>query len=72
MGVLKVLDSSGHSELTWAESDVCSVRAAEQRFAELRSKGYQPFVNRSGEVVRTTTFEPGVAEVIFLRPIVGG
>ena len=74
MGVMHVLNTTGHQSLTWDEADVSSVENAVKEYAALRNDGYVAFKKGSGkeDVQRIDSFEPDADEILWLRPLQGG
>ena len=74
MGMLKVLDSSGHGQFDYRPDVAAELEAARDRFADLRRRGFQAFVvEAEGDGARFTgDLVPAAFEHIFLRPLVGG
>ena len=74
MGVMHLLNRTGHQTLTWDEADVSSVEAALKEYAALRDEGFVAFKKELGkeDVQRLDTFDPGADEILWLRPLRGG
>ena len=74
MGVMHVLNRTGHQSLVWDEADVSSVENALKEYAALRDEGYVAFKKEPGkpDVQRIDSFEPGADEILWLRPLQGG
>lgn len=74
MGVMHVLNRTGHQTLTWDEADVSSVENALKEYAALRSDGYVAFKKEPGrdDVERLDGFDPEASEILWLRPLQGG
>ena len=74
MGVMHVLDRTGHQTLAWDEADVSSVENALKEYAALRDDGYVAFKKEPGneDVERLDAFDPGAEEILWLRPLQGG
>lgn len=74
MPMHKVMDSTGHSEKAWEQSDVVSVADAEKRFKELTGRGFlavEPGKNGDpGRVLKS--FDPNVETTIFQPALQGG
>ena len=75
MGVMYVLNQTGHGEVAWDMSDTGSVALAEREFKSLSSKGYSAFVRpepSSQEMFRVNSFSPDADEILWVKPLVGG
>jgi len=80
-GTMQVMDSSGHTTVTWDPDNASSVRDAKRQFDDLRSRGYQAFmmnsVHENGAVVeekgeRITSFPPTAGKVMMVPQLRGG
>lgn len=60
MAQMQIMDSSGHTSITWDPTDAEAVAGARREFERLRGLGYQAFrasvVHEEGSVI---TEEPG-------------
>ena len=76
MGVMRILDTTGHTDVEWSLDDLESLAAAEAEFTQLRKKGYEPFEYIHGDEPclgrRLKTFEAQIEEMYWVRPLVGG
>lgn len=74
MGRMQILDSNGHTEITWDPVDEAESLIAATRFTHLRASGYFPFARWSGdkESVAIREFDPHVEEILWVRPLQGG
>ncbi len=74
MGMMHVLNRTGHQTLTWDEADVSSVEDALKEYAALREQGYVAFKKELGkeDVQRLDAFDPGADEILWLKPLRGG
>lgn len=76
MGTMRILDSTGDTLVDWEIDDQAAVREAEELFARLSAERRIPFARASGTIAedaeRITTFDPGLEEIIWVRPIAGG
>jgi hypothetical protein len=76
MGTMRILDSTGDTLVDWAIDDEAAVREAEDLFARLSSERRIPFARPPGctaeDAERITEFDPGLEEIIWVRPIAGG
>lgn len=80
-GVMHIMDSSGHTTVTWNPEDADSVRDARREFQRLRSAGYSAFrmdvVSENGVVVEEkgaaiTEFDPTAGKVMMVPHRAGG
>lgn len=76
MGIMRVLDRSGDTTLTWELEDQASTRRAEELFAQLEAERKIPFARTAGapasEAERITAFDPTFEEIVWVRPVAGG
>jgi hypothetical protein len=77
LGTIRILDSSGDTELAWDLADHETVRAAEEVFERLLvTERKIPFARRAGapadSAVQIREFDPVAEEILFVRPITGG
>ena len=76
MGIMRIVDETGDSTLTWNREDEQSVVAAAEMFTRLAAKKHLPFARSKGapasdaELVRN--FDPDAEEIVWVRPVVGG
>lgn len=76
MGVMRIVDETGDSTLTWEVDDERSVVAAAEMFTRLAALKRLPFARHKGapaseaELVRQ--FDPEVEEIVWVRPVAGG
>lgn len=78
--VMNVMDSSGHTTVTWDPTDTDSIRDAQREFDGLRARGYSAFrmtavgdaavVEEKGE--RIDTFDPLAGKLLLVPQRVGG
>jgi hypothetical protein len=76
MGVMRIVDSTGDSVVTWAIDDPLSVTEAQAVFNRLAGERKMPFARVAGaaasDAERITAFDPAVEEIVWVRPIAGG
>lgn len=76
MGVMRIVDSTGDSAVTWAIDDPVSVAEAEAVFARLAGERKIPFARTPGapatDAERISAFDPALEEIVWVRPIAGG
>lgn len=77
MGLLRVMDRTGDTVLAWDASDpVSTALAAEEFDHQLRRRHRVPFARRGGEPANRArpivAFDPGVEEIVFAAPVMGG
>jgi hypothetical protein len=79
--VMNVMDSSGHTTVTWNPENADSVRDAKREFDALRRQGYQAFrmnvVSENGVVVeekgeRIDRFDETAGKVMMVPQLRGG
>jgi hypothetical protein len=74
MGTMSVLDDTGDTRLQWDKANGLEVKAAEQRFAELKARGFAAFKTDAkgdkGEQIHS--FAADAERIIFVPPMVGG
>ena len=80
MHVMDVMDSSGHTTVTWDPTDEAGVADARREFARLIREGYQAFrmeaqgdnvvVENKGE--RVSQFDPEAGRLLMVPQRVGG
>lgn len=77
---MEIMDSSGHTTVTWDPADPAAVADAQREFRRLTREGYQAFrmeaqgdnvvVENKGE--RITEFDPQAGRVLMVPQRVGG
>jgi hypothetical protein len=81
MHVMNVLDSTGHTTVTWDPTNANSVRDARREFQDLVRRGYSAFrmnvIAENGVVVeekgeRIDTFDPQAGKVMMVPHLRGG
>ena len=75
MGVMLILNKTGHGEVAWDVTDPGSVAVAEREFTSLAKKGYSAFVRTepdSQDMFRINTFAAEADEILWIKPLVGG
>lgn len=79
--VMNIMDSSGHTTVTWDPDNAVSVADARTQFADLIRQGYSAFrmnVSHEGGAVteakgeRIETFDPQAGKVMMVPHRVGG
>lgn len=74
-GAMKVMDPTGHTEITWDADVPAEVAVAKAAFKELtEQKGYQAFrVGRNGrQDERMREFDPEAEKVLMIPQLKGG
>ena len=66
-----VVGPRGHETLEFTDNDE-DMAAAAELFDAQRSAGWMPFGSAGTELFWLADFDPGVAEVYWVRPLVGG
>jgi hypothetical protein len=73
-GSLCILDESGDSRIQWDKTNPEQVKAAQERFDELRGQHYLAYKvdasGKQGEVI--DRFDPDAERIILHAPMVGG
>lgn len=76
MGIMRIVDETGDSTLTWSRDDERSVVAAAEMFTRLAALKRLPFGRRAGEPASEAElvrqFDPDLEEIVWVRPVVGG
>lgn len=74
IGVMNIMDNTGHRQLYWNMSDAKEIAAAQKAFNRLLAHGHAAFgaKNRSAPKQAITTFDPTMEEVVIVPRIVGG
>ncbi len=74
MGVMRILDHSGDTQVCWEASDTAALEAARELFDRLGAEGRFAFARGPGvaEASRVAVFDPGAQEIIWVRAIQGG
>jgi hypothetical protein len=74
MGVMRILNSSGDTEVLWDVSDDEALAKAAHLFDELATDGKIAFERNASEraAARVDAFNPDADEIIWVRPIQGG
>jgi len=76
MGVMRIVDWTGDSAITWAVDDPVSIAEAEVVFARLVGERKIPFARAAGapasDAERISAFDPALDEIVWVRPIAGG
>jgi len=76
MGVMRILDESGDSTVTWSIEQAATVERAEAVFEQLLAKRRIAFAvpagGRAEDAERIRAFDPDAEEIIWVRPIQGG
>ena len=77
MGVLRILDATGDTVVTWSVDEPASVDGAAAAFDHQLTRRHRvPFARRHGEAANRArpiaTFDPTVEEIIFAAPVTGG
>jgi hypothetical protein len=76
MGIMRILDHSGDTAVTWNLDDETTVLVAEELFERLMAESKMAFARSTGapadEAERIRRFDPAAEEIIWVRPIQGG
>ena len=70
--LVRILDSSGDTQLSYDPNDATAVREVEERFKRLMERNFVAFdvSNQPGRVI--TTFDPQASEIIVSHRFAGG
>lgn len=71
---MAVMDDTGDSRIQWDPSNAAEVAKAEQRFKDLKAKGFMAYrVNKAGDKgVVLDKFDPTAERIILHSQMVGG
>jgi hypothetical protein len=76
MGMMRILDETGDTTITWALDDPATVEQAEQLFARLVRESKIPFARPAGspaaDAEKISAFDPTAEEIVWVRPVAGG
>lgn len=76
MGLMRIIDETGDTTITWAVDDPATIAEAERVFARLVGERKIPFARTAGAPAeaaeKITTFDPHVEEIVWVRPVAGG
>jgi hypothetical protein len=70
--VLRILDASGDTKLSYDPADPAEVRNVEARFARLMERNFVAFDVSTHPGRRITAFDPGATEIIISPRFAGG
>lgn len=76
MGIMRILDATGDTTLTWSVQDAATLERAEAVFEQMLKKRHLAFAVPAGgqadDAERVQAFDPGAEEIIWVRAIQGG
>lgn len=76
MGLMRIIDETGDTVVTWAQDDPATIAEAEAIFQRLDLERRMAFARPegapAGEAERIHAFDPSAEEIIWVRPIQGG
>lgn len=74
IGEMNIMDSSGHSRLTWGADQPDEIAAARDVFDSLIRKGYSAFGSKTKTEAKHTLgkFDPTMEELVMVPRTVGG
>lgn len=74
IGVMNIMDRSGHKQLTWSTDRLDEIVEARETFDALMKKGYSAFGANQKEETKylIKEFDPTVEEMVLVPKIVGG
>ena len=76
MGLMRILDETGDTTITWAVDDPATIAEAERVFDRLVAEAKIPFArpagSPAGEAEKISAFDPNAEEIVWVRPVAGG
>lgn len=74
MGILSIMDQTGHSTLEFDKADPAQLEAAQAKFMELVGERKFTAAERtaSGTIQKVKGFNPDAAETVLIPQLVGG
>jgi hypothetical protein len=72
VGMLRVLNDTGDSAVTWKPGNKVETEAAEIAFKAFQREGSLAFEQKDGRDVQVKEFNPDATDIIIVRPISGG
>lgn len=74
VGEMNIMDSSGHTRLTWSSDDPLEIAAARKVFDSLLDKGYSAFGSKQKAAPKHTLgkFDSTMEELVMVPRTVGG
>ena len=74
--MMRILDETGDTTITWAIDDPATIAEAELLFARLVAEHKIPFARAAGspasDAEKISAFDPSAEEIIWVRPVAGG
>ncbi len=70
--VIRILDSTGHTEVPYDPADPAAVAAVEQRFNDLMRRSFVAFDVTTQPGRMMTAFDPAAQEIIVTQRFAGG
>jgi hypothetical protein len=76
MGIMRILDATGDTTVTWSVQDAATLERAEALFEQMQKQRHLAFAVPKGglaeDAERVKAFDPGAEEIIWVRAIQGG
>jgi hypothetical protein len=73
-GTMKVIDSTGHTEIAWDTAKTVDVEKVREAFGSFQKPGFTAYgfkaAGQPGEVI--TEFDPTLKEIVIHGPMAGG
>ncbi|MBV8151789.1 MAG: hypothetical protein JOY59_09540 [Candidatus Eremiobacteraeota bacterium] len=69
---LKILDTTGHTEISWKPDDVEELRSVQERFDELMKRSFVAFDLSTSPGERIHEFRPHATEIVVAPRFAGG
>ena len=74
--MMRILDETGDTTITWAVDDPATIAEAEAVFTRLVGQAKIPFARLAGAPAaaaeKIAAFDPNAEEIVWVRPIAGG
>jgi hypothetical protein len=76
MGIMRILDETGDTMVTWSLEDAATLQRAEALFGSELAKGKLAFAvpkgGRDHDAERIRQFDPMANEIVWVRSVAGG
>lgn len=76
MGLMRIVDSTGDTQVRWSIDDPATLAEAEAIFRRLAASGSMAFARPEGrpaeEATLVRSFDPAAEEIIWVRAVQGG
>ena len=74
--MMRILDETGDTTITWVVDDPATIAEAERVFDRLVAQAKIPFArpagSPAGEAEKISAFDPNAEEIVWVRPVAGG